>query len=332
MRLNENSFLMGGNGQTVARISTGASPLNDRLSKEIGGNFDKQNNTISGAALREKFDPIAARKNSAKKQAMRIIGEAVSNDTRIDEGMEEHRKKVRELTAENYEYSKEITKIEDQRKGLRSAYGVTEDSEEEQDLQLLSKEAESRFKGSKITLTDEEIEKLKEIKKGELTEYQKHSLELKNSEKEYADKIYDNERQIGTENSIIAGTKLERLKHAPMVDAKKRANLVLEQANDETKVMLFEEGKEHLDEQFEEKIEDAKEKREEEEKLEERIEKIKDDKREKQKITEEILESTTQMEVDSANFDGAVEQVKEMMSKLKLLEEDIKGAAVDKEV
>ena len=94
--------------------------------------------------------------------------------------------------------------------------------------------------------------------------------------------------------------------------------------------MLVDEAKEHIDDEFEEKIEDAKEKAEKKEELEERVEKARDEKKEKEKITEEILEGAADVSKNTTELDNAQQEIKDMMSKMKLIEEDIKGAAVDK--
>ena len=49
-------------------------------------------------------------------------------------------------------------------------------------------------------------------------------------------------------------------------------------------------------------------------------------------FTEDILEAVAENETVNTDISDAQEQVKDMMNKLKLLEEDVKGAAVDKEI
>ena len=55
-------------------------------------------------------------------------------------------------------------------------------------------------------------------------------------------------------------------------------------------------------------------------------------KKEQEEFTEDILETVTEREIEKADISGAQEEIKEMMSKMKLLEEDVKGAAIDKEI
>ncbi|SDA59658.1 hypothetical protein SAMN02910368_01412 [Lachnospiraceae bacterium G11] len=117
-----------------------------------------------------------------------------------------------------------------------------------------------------------------------------------------------------------------------MLDAREKADAVLDAASDEILGMLFEEGKEHVDEELEEKVEEVKEQKEEKEEFEERIEKAKERKEDERKLTEEILEGVSDLQANSADLSNAQDQVKEMLNNLKILEEDIKGAAVDEEV
>ena len=68
------------------------------------------------------------------------------------------------------------------------------------------------------------------------------------------------------------------------------------------------------------------------EELEERIEKAKEKRKEQEEFTEDILDAVTEGEIKNADINDAQQEIKEMMSKMKLLEEDVKGAAIDKEV
>ena len=93
--------------------------------------------------------------------------------------------------------------------------------------------------------------------------------------------------------------------------------------------MLVDEAKDHIDEEMEEKKEQALEKAEKEKEEEERLEKIREDKDEKEEFAEQVSDSTQLMtEADSA-MEDVHRELKKVMDEMKLLEEDIKGAAVD---
>lgn len=292
----------------------------------------KGDGSVNGASLTEKFDPISARKKQAQKKAMKIIGDAFDGDKKMDTDLDAHRQRIRELKSEVSEYKEDIKGIRESRELLRNEYGVAGDSEEERELRLLEKEADSRTKGSGVTLTADEMNEVGAIRARGLTEYQSRSMELKETERSYADRIYDAETDIKTENTIISRSKIERLKSNPMLDAREQADEVMDAAGKEILGMLYAEGKEHIDEELAKKEEEAKAQKEKKEELEEKIEKAKEKREEQEEFTEDILEAVAENETVNTDISDAQEQVKDVMNKLKLLEEDVKGAAVDKEI
>ena len=303
--------------------------------RHTDGNGKNQNNSaksINGAALTERTDPIAARKKQARNAAMKIIGDAFANDQNVDKDLDSHRQRIREIREEISGYREEIKNIKENREQLRKEYGIDENSEEERQLKLLEKEADSRTKGSNVTLTQDEMNEVGLIRVRGLTEYQHRAMELKESERYYSDFIYDAENERKTENAIISNTKIERLKYSPMLDAREQADKIMGAAEKEVLGMLYEEGKEHIDEEQEKKEEEAKAQKEKKEELEERIEKAKEKRKEQEEFTEDILDAVTEGEIKNSDINDAQQEIKEMMSKMKLLEEDVKGAAIDKEV
>lgn len=317
MKINNNAIFMGDDVRSARQGE----------SKKPEG---RQRKTIDGKGLQAKLDPIIAKREEAKKKAMKIVGDAFANERKIDDDLDARRERIKTLQNEMGIAKRAIQEIEDSRNELRDMYGVDLDSQEEQDLKLLEKEIDARMPGSNISLTREEVEKIADIKANGLSEYQERSLEMKESEFSYAKTAYEAEEEIKMENQIISATKLERLKTHPIVDAKKQAKAIMDAASDEIIGMLVDEAKEHIDEEAEKKKEEAKEKAEEKEELEERIEKVKEEKKEKEKMTEEILEGVAEVENNSKDMEMAQQEIKDMMNKMKLIEDDIKGAAVDK--
>lgn len=317
MKINNNAIFMGDDVRSARQDESKKSE-------------DRQRKTIDGKGLQAKLDPIIAKREEAKKKAMKIVGNAFANERKIDDDLDSRRERIKTLQNEMGIAKRAIQEIEDSRNELRNMYGVDLDSQEEQDLKLLEKEIDARMPGSKISLTSEEVEKIADIKANGLSEYQERSLEMKESEFSYAKTAYEAEEEIKMENQIISATKLERLKTHPIVDAKEQAKAIMDAASDEIIGMLVDEAKEHIDEEAEKKKEEAKEKAEEKEELEERIEKVKEEKKEKEKMTEEILEGVAEVENNSKDMEMAQQEIKDMMNKMKLIEDDIKGAAVDK--
>lgn len=292
----------------------------------------RQGKIIDGSTFVAKIDPIAAKKEEARKKAMKIVGDAFHNDLKIDKDIEARRERVSALQAERGEARNSMKEIEGKRAMLRDTYGVEEDSQEEQELKLLEKEIKARMPDNSVTISMEEAKKIEELKANGLSEYQQRSLEMLESEIPYANIDYDNKQEIMMENQIIAATKLERLKSHPMLDAKEQAEAIMDAASKEIVGMLVDEAKEHIDEEAEKEKEAAKEKAEEKEELEAKIEKTKEEKKEKEKVTEEILEGVSEVANNSKDMETAQQEIKDMMNKMKLIEADIKGAAVDKTV
>lgn len=309
--------------------------MGDTSRSERHGNSkteEKNRSTVYAGTLNQNFDPIAQKKKQAQKQAMKIIGDAWAGDQKIDDDLEERRNKIAELRSAAKEASGELKNIEDGRAALRESYGVAEDSQEEQDLKLLEKEIDAGTPGKQVFLSPEEKERIKQIKANGLTEYQTRSLEMKEAGVYYEKQIYDCNTEIETENAVIRGIKLERLKSNPMGKAQDQAEDIMEAARQEIIGMLVDEAKEHIDEEMEEKKEAAEKKAEEKEELEEKLEKTKEKKEEQEELTEDILEATEQLTELTGQQTDVQKEIQNMMDKMKLLEEDIKGAAVDESV
>ena len=285
--------------------------------------------SIDGRNLATALDPIAQKKARAQKQAMKVVGDAFAADREVTRGLDESREKIRQLQQQNGEDRKAIRDIEANREEFRKANGIAADSQEQKDLELLAKEKEAGFYGSNVQLSAEECKELERIKKNGLTQYQEESLAMKEDERYYADRIGKAQQEIQTHNAIITGTKLEMLKHHGMIDAQKEAEQVMDQASKDIVSMLVAEGKEHVEEEFEEKVEQTKEEAEQREKLQEKVDAAKERREEREEITEEILENAKGPKSGSSGIGAAQQEVKDMIQKMKLIEEDIKGAVVD---
>lgn len=150
--------------------------------------------------------------------------------------------------------------------------------------------------------------------------------ERKELQKEYDTCLSEMKGEI----AAIKAVKLERLKHSPMLDAEKEAEGIMEQASEEIVGMLLEEGKEHLDEEQklrEEKAEKIEEKKEEQEAFIEA-------QKEKKEAAEELAEEMPMEEMltlEQAKTD-VQKEVQNIVDKMKLVAEDMKGAVVDKSV
>lgn len=261
-----------------------------------------------------------------------------------------------ELLEKNADYMRhpdEVILTEEERARLKEISGRLPDTQEES--ALLQRKADAEKYGLTETFTEEEEALLRELEGVPLTEYQKRCLEIDEYQKIYEKRNDVIEDQIAGYNGSIRAMKLERLKFNEMTKAQNKAEKVMEAAGKEIVDMLIEESKDHVDEEMEEKKEEAEEKAEEKAEQEEKIENRKEDeaaleehieetqiKREEQ---EELRrESEERSREDAVLLDDILEagkgpgsfsdvqlDVKKMVHKMKLLEEDLKGSIVDEE-
>ena len=293
----------------------------------------KDNNKIKpidGSALKTKLDPVAAKKEEARKKAMKIVSDAFANELKMDDDLNSRREKIKSLQKDMGDANRAIREIEDSRASLRDTYGVEEDSQEEQDLKLLEKEICYKMPGNDVHFDKGDLDRIAELKKNGLSEYQKRSLEMLEQEVPYATTAYEAKQEIMVENQIITATELERLKTHPMVDAGKQADAIIDEASKEIVGMLVDEAKDHIDEEAEKEKEKAETEKEKKEELQARIDATKEKKKEDEELTEDILEGVAKASSTTNEVSAAQQEIKDMMNKMKLIEDDIKGAAVDK--
>lgn len=316
-----------------------------------------KNGTINMNELNGKLDSVLMRKKKAQKKAMKVVGDAWAADKKIDLNLEKRRTRIQELKGNIDENMGLIDECNAHKEELRETYEVSADSEEQKDLELLEKRIRSRNPMYNVSLTKEEEERLAEIDKKPLTEYQQRALRIDSDIIRYDTEIDKANEEIKAENNAIRAIKQERLKDHGMVDAQKEAKEIMEDAGKDIIGMLAGEAQDHIDEKLEEKIEDAKEKAEEKEEQEEKLEEQRAEKEEQRaqlEIKQEENREAEKMEAEqrrnareqadlleavgddlvlpSANASEAKAQIKAMLQRMKLLEEDLKGATVDKKV
>lgn len=249
--------------------------------------------TIFAGDLAARPDSIMLRKKQAQKQAMKVLQDTFDVDKKMDLSMEDMTARQEELREKNLGYQRELEQIKSQKQELMKAYGITEDSEEIPE------------------------------------EYQQRMQELEENETMYRGYIEGNNAAIKGISISLSDTKIERLKEHSMVDAAKQSEEILQAASREIYGELINEGKKHLEEKMEEEKEKAEKRAEKKEEQEERLEKAEERKENLEKKTEndrEMLETIRSYnEPDSA----ADKEIQEILEKLKLIKDDIKGAAVD---
>ena len=300
---------------------------------------------------------IDEKKEAAQKQAMKIVTDAFSGDRSLDKQEQSIRDDIKRFREENLEYQREIQKNETEVQELAKEYGVHPDSQEQKDLELLHKRSMFEKGISSEMPTPEEKERLAQIDKNGMTEYQTRAMGLFSRNDTQQKKINDNNLLIQGSSAALSDMEIERLKTHPVLDAKKQADAIMEAASDEIKSMAIQGAKDHIDQLAEEEKERAKEKKEEKEEQEEKLDALAEkkaemealieknrehtaepsrtEKRKTEDSIEDVLENAADLQKITAGQDTSTVQdqvnseIQNILNKLSLLSEDIKGAAVD---
>lgn len=283
--------------------------------KEATESYDKKSKTIYAGDFLKEFplrERIQQKKYEAQQRALKIVGDAWDMDKQIDDEIKVREEESKVLREDNQEALENLKDVNQRMEDLRDAFGISPDSEEQQELERIIQ----RRKSPTVSLEEEE-----------LTEYQRRALALDDEATFYRNQIAENNGKVLENDYTIKAIRKERIKSHTMVDAQKDAEEVMDAARDTAVGLVMEEAKEHLDEEQEKREEQAEaieEKKEEQEEIQE-----KRDERE-----EELEELIKDMPVEeAANLDQTMEEVKQQIQKVlnevNLAAEDIKGAKVD---
>ena len=295
--------------------------------------------------LNGQFDPIEQKKALAKKQAYKIVKDALARELKMDGNMDEVRAHTEELSADLAQAQNKISEINAEKEKWREESGVAADSEEQKDLELLEKR--EAYAGGDLSkaLSEEEMERLAEIDKRGYTEYEQRALSLERSKAPYQDIVRKAESGIISDNAVIRGTRLERLKKDPIRKAQNEAQDLLAAASREVMGMLVGEAKEYMDEKSEELQEKAEERAEKKEEQEEKLEATKEKREELEALADPQKETGNASEVQTqaiskdpvteamvqldAQKEDYQQEIEEKKKKMNLIAEDIKGIKVD---
>lgn len=331
----------------------------EKAEKEQNG---KRSSIYSGN-LKLAMDPLTKRKKLAQEQAMKVVKDVFDADQKFDQTMQDSQSYIERLKQENHEYHKKLEAMPGRMAELQESYGIEADSQEQKDLELLQKGRDASQPWNQISLTEEEKERIAEIQKQGITDYQRDALAL-NSEKElYQTYIERNNLLIEATGDALASMKLEQLKEHPMVDAMGKMDEIMESVHKNTAFELMGEGVDHIQEEQEEKAEEAEKQAEKQEEQEEKIEAQEEKKEEKEEFIEETKENNEEKEdiveavqentqdsielaakvkandrsakdmnmlMEESQDGGSIQKkLAKIMDKLKVLEEDLKGIGVD---
>lgn len=278
---------------------------------------------------------IDSKRIQARKQAMKLISDAWASDDKVNKQIDEMNSKKQDMLNEMSEINKRLGDIEKQKEQYRLEYGVSEDSEEQKDLELLEKYQNNITGVANDEFTKEELDRLKQLQNEPLTEYQKKVLSLNGVAGNYKSDYSRLKVKVAAATGQIAQAKIDRDKSQGMLKADAAADDIIAAAEDEVFNILVEQGKENIDKKLEEDKEKAEKAEEKEEKLKEKLDKNKEERKKQKEIFEgEVKADKMQQDLgvkskDISRVDDAMKQIDRIMQENKLINEDLKGIEID---
>lgn len=302
------------NSQTSISMAQSKRTQNEGQEKKNGG-------SIFAGDLKQNEDSIIERKKRLLKDAMKVVLDQYEADGGIDRGMEESRALIESSKNRMEEANTAINELQQERELLRDKYGVAPDSQEQKDLELIEIAREAKSEGRLGDLSEEELTRLAEM--GPLTDYQRESLNYADIQDVYRKELQDAKTVMQEESRGVESTKQSLLgRKYHMGKAAKISAEMQKQAAKEIAGMMYNEAKEHIDEEFKELQEAAQKEAEKKKEQEEIIEKTREDKEQIEEQTEAVQEAAKQQ-------DTVLDEIKKLAEEQKLLEEDMHGLVVD---
>lgn len=261
--------------------------------KKADGKGGKELKSISASDLTlQGQDEVVIKKLQARKQAMKIVMDQFSSDDETDMKVKELKERNKELDGSILESMKEIDKIEENRNTAAEAYGI--------DLSTYKKGTNEEFDNTMKVLDEQ---------KGALNE-----------------KIEAYKKEMNENTAYVDSVSKARLKGAPMLAAQKTAEKITDSASKEIIGILINDAKDHVDEEIEKKEEEAEEIKEKQEEQEE-VKNANTAAPQKDPTAESLVNikkaDTLQKKLE--------EEINSMLNNKKILEEDLKGIALDEQ-
>ncbi len=288
-----------------------------------------KNGSVFGGNLKQKLDPVSARKAQAQKQAMKMWSDAVGAQQKIDKDLDDRAAHINELRKEIASLNDSVKEFTAGQEALKEQYGITDADAE--DLALLEK-ANDGFQS--FTMTEEEKARAEQLKGQRVGEYYERYTTIEGYKGDLRKDIDKMQEELVAESRAITNIQNGRLKNHTMIDAQNKKDEMMIAASKDAAFGMMNEVKDKIDERQEELEEKEKEKAEEKEAEEERLEAIRDKNKENNDDDDEILDVVRTDEIlqmdDSS--DTVKQDVKKMIGEMNLLVEDLKGSAVDKQL
>lgn len=283
-------------------------------------------------------DPIAERKAQAFEKARKIVSDAFAGEKKIDEELQQLRDLSARLTMDNKEKLDHVSQNKAEMDELQQEYAVTEDSQEQKDLEILMKKNDSYYDPS-VRLSVEEQKRYDEIMAQGPTEYQSRMMERHEENNRLQREMQENLAAIQANGAALRFVRGERLKSNPILDAEDAADKVLATESEAIMGELVGEAMEHMQEELAEKTEEAEKLAKQNEERKEQIEKVQETTREQKEQAEQIQEDADEMQrsaehvspEDIVQIQEQIQtEIEKVLEELKLMAEDLKGNAIDR--
>ena len=294
--------------------------------KNVDGRF-----LIAGSSKEQ----IEKKRKLAQKQAMKLVKDAFSGDQATKQNIEDLKAQKAEKVAEYQEKMQQIGNISAEKDKLRETYGISKDSQEQKDLELLEKYQNNKLGFFSDDFSKEEIDRLKELANEPRTEYQKQVLSLNGKKAALQSDADLMQQQIMVLTQNQSDAKVDQLKSQDMLKAGDAAEEIQKAASDEIVGMVIADAKEKLDKELEEKKAEAEKKAEEKEEQDERIKKAKEERKEDREMIEgdldaEKLQADASFQKQSVTqSEETTQRINQIMKKNHLINEDLKGIEID---
>ena len=316
---------------------------NENLQKSAGKRNRRAQNTqntkknVDGRFLIAGYskEQIEKKRKLAQKQAMKLVKDAFSGDQATKQNIEDLKAQKAEKVAEYQEKMQQIGNISAEKDKLRETYGISKDSQEQKDLELLEKYQNNKLGIFSDDFSKEEIDRLKELANEPRTEYQKQVLALNGKKAALQSDADLMQQQIMVLTQNQSDAKVDQLKSQDMLKAGDAAEEIQKAASDEIVGMVIADAKEKLDKELEEKKAEAEKKAEEKEEQDERIEKAKEERKEDREMIEgdldaEKLQADASFQKQSVTqSEETTQRINQIMKKNHLINEDLKGIEID---
>ena len=313
---------------------------NIQIQQINSGNAQKQGKSIftgghDGTSPLAGNSMIEQRKKMAGKQAMKLISDAWDRNTKSMDAIDKLRELKSQKLDELNDKNKSMADIESQKEALMKEYGVTEDSDEMKELELLKKYQNNRMGILTGEFSDEEIEKLKSLQGTSRSDFQARYLELNDAYNQYQKDAGEIEDDIRVLNANIEIQKNDLNASQDMAKAQDAADAILDAASKEAIGLMMQEAKDNIDKTAEEEKEKAEKIKEEKEELQEKIDKTKERNEEQKEIIEEASEaakldqSISVKSQDTSSVAEAQKSINRILKDNNLISDDIKGIEID---